>query len=138
MSDALQRLAPPLPPQPPAIADAAGDAGWLMLMACLALATLIAALAPYGRRLWTRRGLRRALTTLARNDADMSADLRAQALAALVRRFKLSPSDGWWREANAIRFGRPAAASSERVDVLIAELATELTTELESSPGGAS
>jgi len=134
MSDALQRLAPPIPPEAPALADAAGEVGWFVLMACLALVALFASLAPHGRRLRTRRRLRRALATLARNDAGLPPDLRAQALATLVPRFRLTPPDGWWTEADAIRFGRPAATSSERIDALIAALMTEL----ETSPGSAS
>lgn len=122
MSDALQRLAPPILPQTPVV-EAATGAGWaVFLIAGVALAALTIWLIPRARRLWRRHQLRLALASLRRNDAKHSATAQAQALAGLVRRFHLTPPEHWWAETDAIRFGRPANGSSARIDTLIAAL----------------
>lgn len=103
MSDALQRLAPPIPPQPPP-AEAGGEFGWIALLLFLAVALLAPPLARAVRRVRQRRQLLRALAGLDREDPP---HVTAQQLAGIVRRFALEAPATWWRDIDALRFSPP-------------------------------
>lgn len=122
MSDTLHRLVPPIPPHAPLVVDAPDHSGWLALLLCLALAALLLWLIPATRRISNRHRLRKALQRLARNDAGLSPEYRAQLLITLVRRFGLTPPARWWSEADTIRFSRPGTLQPARADTLITEL----------------
>ena len=103
MSDALQRLAPPIPPQPP-LAETTGEFGWIAFLLCLAVALLALPTARAVRRAWAQRQLLRALDGL---DPQDPPHIAAQQLAGIVRRFALDAPTTWWRDIDALRFSPP-------------------------------
>lgn len=115
MSDALQRLAPPIPPVAPGGTEAASEWGWMLFALFLLLALIALPLAGFARRHWARWRLQRALAAL---DPAAPPHAAAQQLAELVRRFGLQAPPQWWQAIDALRFGRPDSASAGQLPAL--------------------
>lgn len=121
MNDFIAQLAPPVPLPPPAVPDLRGAA--LFIAVALALALLAHALLGTAlRRAWRRLRLALALRRWQRHGTGDGA-LHAQALVELARRHGLAPDADWQRQADALRFARPAADERTRRYALARRLA---------------
>jgi hypothetical protein len=113
MNEDLARLAPPIDPLPPPLAEGGAVLAVVILIAAVVLLAVLVALAL--RRLWHRRQLTRALQ---RVDAGGSAVAAAQDLAALARRFAVAASPQWWTAVDAIRFAPERGAAQAEIERL--------------------